>query len=49
MLRRPSRAKADSVNSIMRRLGLRPKVSIFASTCRIAVGCQKEGGRLIET
>ena len=49
MLRRPSNTNADSVNSIMSRSGLRPNVSMVASTCRIAVGCQNDGGRLMET
>ena len=49
MLVRGSTIIADSVISIMSRSGLSPKDSIVASTWRIAVGCQNEGGRLIET
>ena len=49
MLRRPSKTNAASVNSIISRSGLSPKVSMVASTWRMAVGCQKEGGRLMET
>ena len=40
---------ADSVISIMSQSGFSPKDSIVASTWRIAVGCQKEAGRLMET
>jgi hypothetical protein len=49
MFARGSTIMADSVISIMSRSGFRPKDSIVASTCRMAVGCQKEGGRLMET
>src|SRR6266508_43594 len=49
MCARDSTIIADSVISIISRSGLSPKDSMVERTCRMAVGCQKEGGRLIET
>ena len=46
--RRDETIIADSGISMMSRFGFRPKDSIVLRTCRIAVGCQNDGGRLIE-